>query len=163
MWKTVKDFPHYEVNEHGEIRIVKTKHIMKPQYDKDGYQYIRFYDTKNKTYKYWRIHRLVLETFIRPPREGEECHHINEIRDDNNLMNLRWVTRQENDSYVQHKVNSGSYPEVPVYQLDLDGNILGEFKSMSEAHRQTGCNVSKISLVCSGERKTTGGYKWITQ
>nr|DAF55216.1 MAG TPA: PROTEIN/DNA Complex catalytic motif, Helix-turn-helix DNA [Siphoviridae sp. ctZHD14] len=34
---------------------------------------------------------------------------------------------------------------------------------MSEAYRQTGCSVSKISLVCSGKRNTTGGYKWITQ
>lgn len=163
MWKVVKDFPYYEVNEHGEIRTVSTKRMMKPQYDKDGYQYVKLYDTENKTYKHWRVHRLVLETFLRPPLEGEECHHINEIRDDNNLTNLCWVTRQENDSYVQHKVNSGSYPEVPVYQLDLNGNIIGEFKSMSEAHRQTGCSVSKISLVCSGKRHTTGGYRWITQ
>ena len=37
MWKVVKDFPYYEVNEHGEIRTVSTKRMMKPQYDKDGY------------------------------------------------------------------------------------------------------------------------------
>mgnify|MGYP004554566545 FL=1 len=89
MWKVVKNFPYYEVNEHGEIRAIKTKRVMKPQYDKDGYQYIRLYNTEDKKYKHWRIHRLVLETFIRPPLDGEECHHINEVRDDNNLTNLR--------------------------------------------------------------------------
>nr|DAF55148.1 MAG TPA: NUMOD4 motif protein [Siphoviridae sp. ctZHD14] len=73
MWKTVKDFPCYEVNEHGEIRIVKTKHIMKPQYDKDGYQCIKLYDSKNKIYKHLRIHRLVLETFLRPPLEEKNA------------------------------------------------------------------------------------------
>lgn len=163
MWKVIPDFPYYEVNEFGQIRTVKTKRPMKPQYDKDGYQYVRLYDTDNKTYKHWRVHRLVLTVFLRPSESWEECHHVNEIRDDNRLVNLKWATRKENDSYVHHKMNSGCYPEVPVYQLDLVGNIVGQFRSMSEASRQTGCSVSKISLVCSGKRKTTGGYKWITQ
>lgn len=36
-------------------------------------------------------HRLVLEAFVGPCPPGYECDHINEIRDDNRLENLRWM------------------------------------------------------------------------
>ena len=31
---------------------------------------------------------------------------------------------------------------------------------MGEVERQLGISTSKISGVCKGKRKTTGGYKW---
>ena len=35
--------------------------------------------------------------FIGMPPEGKECDHINRVRDDNRLENLRWVTKIENE------------------------------------------------------------------
>lgn len=162
MWKEIIDFPNYKINEHGPVLSLHSNKILQPRYDKDGYCEVGLYNVNGHFHK--RIHRLVLEAFVRPGNKCEEVHHINEIRDDNNLSNLRWVTRQENDSYVKHKVNNGSYPEKPVYQINpVTNDIIASFKSRSEASRQTGCQISKISLVCSGKRKTTGGYKWICQ
>lgn len=34
------------------------------------------------------------------------------------------------------------------------------FKSVSDAHRQTGINLGHIASVCRGERKTAGGFHW---
>lgn len=50
------------------------------------------------------IHRLVLMTF-NPIDNMEEyqCDHINSIRDDNRLENLRWVSRSENNSSKHSK------------------------------------------------------------
>ena len=158
MWKQIENFPYYEISDNGKIRTCKTKRYMKPIYDKDGYCYVKLY--KDNKYYHKRIHRLVLENFVRKPLDLEECHHINEIRDDNRLENLKWVSRQENDSYVQHTVNSGSYGKAPVFQMTLDNKIIAKYESMSDASRATGCRVSKISAVCRGIRKTTGGYKW---
>ena len=42
------------------------------------------------------VHRLVFETFIGKIPQGYEIDHINTIRDDNRLENLRVVTRREN-------------------------------------------------------------------
>ena len=42
------------------------------------------------------VHRIVAETFIPNPENKSEVDHINRIRNDNRVENLRWVTRLEN-------------------------------------------------------------------
>jgi len=163
IWKDVNTNSKYQISDKGQVRIKKMGYLMTPQMDKDGYLYVRLYDNDTKKYTHKRLHRLVLENFDRMPKDGEECHHKDANRQNNCLENLCWVTRQENDSYVKHEMNSGSYPKKAVIQLSLDGKVLNYFESMSEASRQTGCNVSKISAVCRGARHTTGGYKWKLQ
>lgn len=54
----------------------------------------------------------------------------------------------------------GKSKEIPVLQLDLDGNIIQEFKSALEAEIATGTARSKICLCCKGKRKSSNGYKW---
>ena len=45
-----------------------------------------------------RVHRVIWETFVGEIPEGYEIDHINTIRDDNRLENLRCVTPKENMS-----------------------------------------------------------------
>ncbi|MDC1276938.1 NUMOD1 domain-containing DNA-binding protein [Algibacter sp.] len=47
-----------------------------------------------------------------------------------------------------------------VIQMDLDGRILYEYKSVAEASRQTGVSKTCISRCCRGEREKSGGFKW---
>lgn len=48
-----------------------------------------------------------------------------------------------------------------IYQLDLDGNIVGEFFGTYEVGRKLGfASPQKIGEVCRGQRKTAYGYKW---
>ena len=47
-----------------------------------------------------------------------------------------------------------------VIQLDLNGNIVNEFVSMTEANKTTGISLVGISACCTGRNKTSGGYKW---
>lgn len=61
-------------------------------------------------------------------------------------------------------IRNGSYERISaakrraIYQIDLDGNIVNEFKSIAEAQRKTGA--CHISDVCRGVRKIAGGYYW---
>lgn len=50
--------------------------------------------------------------------------------------------------------------EKPVYQLDLNGNIIKLWDSPYYAEKHFKLSRSKINEVCNGKRKTTGGFKW---
>lgn len=64
-----------------------TRGCLKP----DGYRMVAW---KKKRY---HVHRMVIETFGPPPGEGRHIvDHINRIRDDNRIFNLRYVNHREN-------------------------------------------------------------------
>jgi hypothetical protein len=56
--------------------------------------------------------------------------------------------------------NSIAVTSVSVNQFSKDGELIATYKSQSEAERMTGINSKNISLVCSGRRKTAGGFVW---
>ncbi len=47
-----------------------------------------------------------------------------------------------------------------VGQYDLYNNLIKIWDSATEAAKETGTNLSKISAVCNGKRKTSNGFKW---
>lgn len=55
-----------------------------------GYREIVF---KGKNYK---VHKIILETFIEKPEGNYQVDHIDRNRSNNDISNLRWVTPQEN-------------------------------------------------------------------
>lgn len=68
---------------------------LKPRKDAYGYLITDFWvEGKSSTVK---LHRLVLDAFI-GPESNLFCDHINGVRDDNRLGNLRWVTVKENNN-----------------------------------------------------------------
>ena len=46
--------------------------------------------------KHHQLHRLIAKTFIPNPDNKPHIDHINTIKSDNRIKNLRWVTRSEN-------------------------------------------------------------------
>ena len=51
--------------------------------------------------------------------------------------------------------------KAPIYQLDLDGNIIKKWNSITEAANNFKISPSLICSVCNGRRKTSVGFKWI--
>ena len=47
-----------------------------------------------------------------------------------------------------------------VQQLELDGELVSEYKSVAEASRITGISKTCIARVCRGEREFSSGYIW---
>jgi hypothetical protein len=86
----------YEVSDLGRVRSLKSGKIMKPKLEKNGY--MRTCLTNNKQEKTISIHRLILQTF-QPTEEKLQCDHINHIKTDNRLVNLRWATISQNSRF----------------------------------------------------------------
>lgn len=64
------------------------------------------------------------------------------------------------DSHKGQTVGADNGKSRAVVQLSKKGEEIAVFESMHIAAAETGVPVSKISMVCSGQRKTTGGYGW---
>jgi len=89
-WRIIPGFADYEVSNIGNIKGGRWGHIKKQHYDKDGYKRVSLYDV-NKYQKNLLVHRLVAIAFIPNQDNKPEIDHINRIKDDNNVTNLRWV------------------------------------------------------------------------
>jgi hypothetical protein len=62
--------------------------------------------------------------------------------------------------YVEKLISINDSRKKKVYQLTLDGELVNEFESVSEASKISEFNKSSIAKVCRGERKQCGNYKW---
>ena len=86
----------YQVSNIGRVRNSKTGRILKQWKDRQGYFNVKLYkDSNKKTYK---VHRLVALAFIPNTENKPQVDHINTIRHDNRMENLRWATQSENNN-----------------------------------------------------------------
>jgi len=91
----VKGFSNYLIYPQGKLFNKKTNRFIKGSLNSEGYLTVDFYDNKKRINK--KIHRLLAEHFIENSDNKPLVDHINRIRNDNRLNNLRWVNHTENN------------------------------------------------------------------
>ena len=169
----------YKVNSKGNVKSLNynrtgKEKILKPQNQVNGYLFIWL--CKDGKRKKFFIHRLVLHMF--DPNgffNGADVDHINTIKTDNRLENLRWVTHKENSNNplsrkamkgrivsdeTKQKMNKTRRKKVIGFSLTDTKVII--FKSMSQAEK-FGFKHCNISSACQekyhGSNKYKG-YRW---
>lgn len=94
--KTIKGFPDYSITKDGQIWSNITHRWLSLTISGTGYPTVILYNRELKTKKQFSVHQLVLSAFTGPCPKGMECRHLNSIRKDIRLNNLKWGTRKEN-------------------------------------------------------------------
>ena len=165
-WREIEGFPRYQVSNYGRVKSFTNPNkpkILRPHQLKSGYLMVHL-----ATGSEWgscqtecvRIHKLVADAFI--PNPLNRCHirHINGLRDDNRVENLRWTTPEESANDPITKANRmAAVPQriekvsKPVLVYDEDLNLLSAFTSTAETARQLNLPQGNIVNVCSGSLK----------
>lgn len=102
-WKPIPGYASYKINKRGDVKNSKGK-ILKPSPVKG---YLRLYLCKNGVPRGFYIHRLVLMAFVGVRPSNIDGAHLDGNPKNNNLSNLKWVTRKEN---VYHMKIHGTDP-----------------------------------------------------
>lgn len=158
-------FPkHYMVSDKGDVKSLRTGKVLKPATDKYGYfYYVLCVDGVRKTMK---AHRLVALAFIENIENKPTVDHINGIRTDNRVSNLRWATNKEQTNNpitvvrmakarekidykaMGEKINFGRKPVIVKWK---DGRT-ETFPSLKAAAKATGKNYGHLSEILNGKR-----------
>ena len=184
----------YEVSNMGRIR-KSNKKILKVSPGKKGYCRVGL--TKNNNRKHFAVHRLVAFMFLPYPYELLEnfditmiqINHRSEIKHDNRVENLEWVSAKQNANYgtrterMKEKLTGKERTEEhckhiseakkgknnghcePVIGIHVKTGEILKFDSLKDSilHFKKPYADRNISIAINGENRTAYGYKWYYQ
>ena len=177
VWKDIKDYEGlYQVSNMGRVKSLNFRNTKEPKvmtlsHNKKGYFTVMIGG------KRYLVHRLVAQAFIPNPDDKPCIDHINAIRTDNRVDNLRWVTVKENNNNpiaIKNQKIAQSGKRNPYYgrtgsrhhgskiivQFSLDGDVINVWKSMADVSREYGVDYRDISACCRGVRKEKCNSTW---
>ena len=182
-WKVIPGLESYAVNEDGIIKALPKiregrldclnshagcteksqrkykEHIIKPRYT-SRYWYVCL--MHNGIKKYYRVHRLVYKAFVGEIPEGMVIDHIDGNRNNNNINNLRCVSRSENCNNPATKNNCCK----PILQINPDTKaVVAEYPSAEKAVIALSIpnNVANWKVLyrcCNGKRRIAWNFMW---
>lgn len=171
-WKDVQGHEgKYQVSNEGRVRSVdryiedtngnryfRNGQILAQAKDRDGYMIVAL----GRNFPNQKVHQLVAKAFIPNLENKSEVGHWDCDGSNNIVENLYWCSREEN---MRHPITreriKNSKQLKPIQQIDKEsGEIVMEYESLHEMHRQTNYSRWAVGECCKGNAKTYKGFKW---
>jgi hypothetical protein len=172
-WKTIDNFPNYDVSTFGNIRNNKTNKLLKPAFNSSGYYRCTLLNNLgNKTIT---IHKLVAICFIENIDNKPTVNHKDRNKINNNVNNLEWSTHLEQNLHKRKSTNIRCHALKVLRICNKTNIILERYESLKHASEWVIKNnlsqiknnnyksiMSKISAVINNKIycNTSFGYKW---
>lgn len=157
IWKPVPSLDGYLASNIGRIKGRKDQ-ILNGYRNEKGYCLVNV--VINGKYRMRKVHRLVMEAFVGPSKKAVD--HINAIREDNRLENLRYVTAQENAENTKRlkrfrtgtKSQFSKLTKDQVYRIRSEINVLNRSQKVKEFSREFGVSQATIYKIFQGHYYT---------
>lgn len=170
----------YSVSDKGFVFSHISNKWLKNSTNSNGYLSVELF--KNGKNTRMLVHRIVAEAFLENPNQYPCVNHKDESKSNNDVNNLEWCSYRYNQNYgtcqerrcqslsrywqspkfrediKRNAERSKGLFSKPIIQKSKTGETIAEFISINEAMRQT--KIRHIHEVCSGKRKSAGGYTW---
>ena len=165
-WKNISGWSEkYQISSAGRIRSINYKRtgqarILNGFTKVNGYQTISFREGgAGSKQRRFMVHRLVAESFIPNPDNKKYVNHKDGNRENNDVSNLEWCTRSENERHKIYTLGHTSGSCIPPKQVICveTGEI---FPSVTAAARSIGVCQESVSSALRGKSKTSGGFHW---
>lgn len=98
VWATPPKFSRYSVSNFARIFNIDSNNFLSPYLHFSGYMIVYVTDDNGKLITQ-RFHRLIASAFLPNPENKPIVHHINGIRNDNKLENLK-CTRKNSSKEI---------------------------------------------------------------
>lgn len=114
-WRKIEGFESYEVSSEGRVRSLK-RGVVRPAPNRDGYLTCSLWKDGKGHSK--MIHRLIALAFIPQIEAKPFVDHINRNKLDNNISNLRWSDRSEQN--INRIMPSSNTKEKFIYKISVN-------------------------------------------
>lgn len=150
VWKDIPGYENiYQVSDLGNVRSLINNGTVLKKFDRDkkGYNSVCLYDSKGKQV-FHRVGRLVGITFLGIHGGRETINHINEVRNDDRLVNIEWMSMRENIRYSKTK---------SVIGRRLTDNKTKYYEAVRDT-KKDGFDPGSVSKVCKGTKPQHKGW-----
>lgn len=185
IFKPIKGYEgKYEIGDHGTVYSHFLKKPLIPKKSRSGYLRVTLCDGSNNQHTF-TIHRLVAMAFISNPKNKPTVNHKNEIKTDNRVENLEWMTNAEQNIYGTRIKRAREHTNYKARKIDYiviaskhdyklptmcgrkcveikkNGVCIGRYNSLKDAANSIGINYTKASEILNGKRKHKDGIEFI--
>ena len=156
-WKPIPGYPDYHVSGVGDVKSFRygKDRLLSPGSNKGYPQVILSADGVRTT---CTIHKLVMLSFVGPRPDGMQIRHLNGVRSDNHLENLKYGTSKENHADTvlhghNHYLNKTHCPSGHPY--DLENTQIRKMPSGREGRHCVACRRLASLIFRSKQKKKT--------
>lgn len=149
---------NFVISNFGRVYSTKYNRLVKLYYNKStGYNYFFINEYRDKNYDTMNVHRAVALTWLEYPNDLKDDYavvdHINEVKTDNRVTNLQWISQQENTTRAtsqERRIESLKrtielkHKEAQIQELIQENKILKERLLKYEDKAETALALNKI-------------------